>query len=443
MAASTPVALCRLWGRRGSLLVLLLVLTPPALAVETGSGPDPKKIIKEIRFEGNKRTRPSVMLQEMRVQVGDVADPRQIERSRQAIQDLSLFKSVKAEVIEEEDGTVLVITVEEKFYILPIPRVNLNAERDLKYGAEIRFDNLFGLNQRLKLSWLRTRFGEEDRNDKDKAEAEYSYPRISGSPYSLDFEAKQEKEQLDTVTDNNENASYMQSVESISPQISRWHRRTGPSRGLRYGGGFFWSDTNYERLSGPEGVYTDEKVVAVNAFIGYQLIHDNIYSRKGAAYGYGVSVGVPQWGSTDGFTNHRLFYRGYFPVFGTPHQNLNVQFRFGFSNHPNGAAFSVGGADSLRGYSRGELTGNAYLQLNLEYLFPVFGYSPFRLLLFTDVGNAYPGLDAVTLADLEGAVGTGFRWKIRAFVKTDLRVDYAYALGTGETRVYVGTRETF
>ena len=94
MAASTPVALCRLWGRRGSLLVLLLVLTPPALAVETGSGPDPKKIIKEIRFEGNKRTRPSVMLQEMRVQVGDVADPRQIERSRQAIQDLSLFKSV-------------------------------------------------------------------------------------------------------------------------------------------------------------------------------------------------------------------------------------------------------------------------------------------------------------------------------------------------------------
>ena len=59
-----------------------------------------------IRFAGNHTTRPSTMLRELTFGVGDAYDAERVEASRQAIQDLGLFRAVtvRAETLEPLDG---------------------------------------------------------------------------------------------------------------------------------------------------------------------------------------------------------------------------------------------------------------------------------------------------------------------------------------------------
>ncbi len=104
--------------------------------------------ISEIRFVGNKTTKPEILLQEMLVRVGDPADPVRIEQSRQAIMDLGLFKSVRADLLAAPAGPVLQIRVKEKYYYLVIPKLN-RSEDGVGLGAQLRLDNIAGLNQQL------------------------------------------------------------------------------------------------------------------------------------------------------------------------------------------------------------------------------------------------------------------------------------------------------
>ena len=86
------------------------------------------EIITRIEFFGNRITQDHIMRQEMSIKEGDVADPAKIEHSRQAIMDLGLFKSVRVILEPFRDGVVLRITVKEKLYILPTPKLNRDDE---------------------------------------------------------------------------------------------------------------------------------------------------------------------------------------------------------------------------------------------------------------------------------------------------------------------------
>ena len=94
--------------------------------------------ISGIDFAGNDITRPETMRRELLVHVGDPADPEAIERSRQAVQDLGLFRWVAVERKRLDDGTIrLTFVVHEKWYILPLPRVEGNSNGDYGYGGQV------------------------------------------------------------------------------------------------------------------------------------------------------------------------------------------------------------------------------------------------------------------------------------------------------------------
>jgi outer membrane protein assembly factor BamA len=119
----------------------------------SGAAPDAAAAppVVEIRFEGNRHTRPVTMQRELLLREGDPADQGLIERSRQAIQDLGLFRSV--EVLQESvpEGVRLVFTVVEKWYVLVYPRLTANSDGQNSYGAELRWNNLWGLNHSLRV----------------------------------------------------------------------------------------------------------------------------------------------------------------------------------------------------------------------------------------------------------------------------------------------------
>ena len=164
---------------------------PPAPAMPT---------IGEIRFVGNKITRPEIFLQAMLVKVGDPANPEMIERSRQAIMDLSLFKSVTAGLLQEEGRTVLLITVKEKYYTLPIPKLNRDADNNFTLGAQLRMDNLAGLNQRLKITYETEKVDTSD-DLTTTSRLEYAYPRVRGTPYDIEFNVARTRLPSDTLVD--------------------------------------------------------------------------------------------------------------------------------------------------------------------------------------------------------------------------------------------------
>jgi len=426
------------------LLFLCLIYSDHAAALSNGDNTDvvPEQII-DIRFKGNETTRPQTMLQEVRISVGESFDTASTEKSRQAIMDLGLFKTVKVNTQTTPKGVIVEFVVEEKYYILPVPKINRSAEGDIKYGAELRWDNIRGINQRAKISWLRTVFADSGVNDRDKMELEYAYPRVLGTPYFFKMDYGRKDTQIEASDKNDLTGTYGEMILGASFDISRWHNTKGPSKGLRYGGGMLWSNTEYDYISGQQGLKEGSNIVSVRVGVSYTNIHDLSFYRRGSEYGYDLSVGARQLGSDEGFSTHSFYLRTYQPFFQFPHQNFNAQVRFGFSNSAGRSAFSMGGANSLRGFSRGSFSGNTMLLFNLEYLAPVWGYKPFRMLVFADVGAVAPALSEYRDSEIESGIGIGFRWKLRSFVKTDLRLDYAYGVSSEETKIYASTSETF
>jgi outer membrane protein assembly factor BamA len=406
------------------------------------------RVITRIEFVGNRVTQPRIMLQEMLVKEGDIADSALIERSRQAIMDLGLFTSVDASVDEHEDGSVLRIVVKEKYYILPVPKLNRDDDNNISLGAEISLDNLAGLNQQLKLRYETEDAAGLSGGKIDTNTLSYNYPRMFGSPYVFGADINQIRLPAEVVTGTAVTSLYEQEALTASLQVSRWLAPRGPSRGWQVGAGLVWRHNAYDYVSGaPTDTFQDAQAVGINVLGQFLDVRDYLFSRSGKEYGYVGEFGAPVLGSDTQYTRHEFFYRRYLLIEGRPHENLEFQGRLGLSSGDifagEGFAYSLGGSKTLRAYDTGSFTGNSFVLFNLQYLRPFFDYYPLRGALFLDVGNAYPNNERINLGDLKWDVGIGLRLRLKSFVKIDLRVDVAYAYDTGEYKVFAGTKEIF
>lgn len=429
---------------RPVLLFVVLIFSTSIHALEALTDPGHEnERIGEIIVIGNEKTKKEILLQEMTIGVGDFPNAKAIEKSTQAIRDLGLFKSVKMYTEMTDTGAKLFIKVEEKYYLLPVPRLNRNADGDVKYGAQLRYANLGGLNQSLKVTAERTEYADDVLSDKDTYRIEYEYPRFRLSVYDIDFRYEYDQSEVESVNSIGVTSLYDQDDYSARIKVSRWYSDTGQTRGLRFGLGLGVADTQFHYVSGDTGLYQDAHFVSVLGDIGYFDVHDTGFSRYGRAYGYEITYAWEKLGSDYDVGTNVLFYREYRPISDTPHRTVNSQFRFGFSNAEGNVAFDIGDSSRLRGYERGAVTGNAYVLVNTQYLAPWPGYPAFRYVVFADIGNAYKNVRYIDLGDLRYSAGLGFRWKIRSFVKTDLRLDWAYSFETDDSKVYGSTSVMF
>lgn len=434
-------------GRTWALSALCFLSIFPATGGNAwAASTTPAGIIVAIEFDGNKVTRAKILRQEMTVKEGDVADPVQIEISRQAIMNLGLFTSVHAYVEPRADGVVLRMAMKEKYYILPVPKLNRDDDNNFSYGAEISFDNLAGLNQKLKL-----RYETEDSTDVPDGKIytsllSYSYPRVYGGPWTFSAETSKTRSPVQVTVGLNTQL-YEREAWTASVQGSRWLNEAGPSIGWQVGGGLVWRRNVYDSSSMQADPYRDAQAVGFSGVIQYVDVRDLLYSRSGVEYGYNGELGAPVLGSDTHYTRHQFFYRKYFTFPERLHENVDVQAQLGLSSGNIFAsdlnAYALGGSKSLRGYDTASFPGNSYVLVNVQYLRPFFGYYELRGALFLDVGNAYSSNTEINLADLKWDIGIGFRWRLKSFVKIDLRVDAAYAHDIGEWKYFAGTKEIF
>lgn len=424
--------------RRGALAVWL-ALCCALVAGPARAAPPP---IVEIRFVGNDITREIILRQEMVVSEGDLADPERIETSRQNIMNLGLFKAVKARLLPAEGGRILEIEVKEKFYILPLPTLDRNAEGDISWGGELRIDNLLGYNQQLVIKNEST--DRQDAGVERENSVSYAIARIPGTRFGLEAAYEFSTDVETAEGPGQELTDYDRETRKASLGLSRWLRRDAPSRGWRASLGLAWTHSRYAARSGAPPPPEDGRDVRLNLGLEYTALEEYAYNRGGKEYGLELAVGARSLGSDEDYQRLRLYRREYLRLSEREPYNLNYQLQAGYARNtdPGDAFFTLGSSDSLRGYERDSIRGDAYLQANVEYIAPLLGHRRLRGVVFADVGNAYAD-GRIDPFDLKTALGLGLRWKIPAFVKLDLRIDAAYALDEGDYKVYAGSSHAF
>lgn len=415
-------------------VLLFLVLAWAAAAYA-----DPS-FIREIQFEGNRVTRPGILLQELTIHVGDRLDLQELENSRQALMNLGLFKSVQADV--KDDG-VVVFRMKEKHYYLAIPELDRDDNNDINFGLNLYGYNLGGLNQSLRITYDTQSAKDATSGDDRSYSLLYTYPRIAGTQYGFELALAHKTNPLQEVTGNVVTADYEEQSSDMSFLISRWLNRKGPTTGWRVGAGAVFRTRNYDYISGTPGLYRDGDTIGLLAFVGNTDITDHLYSRTGHEYGYSLEQGLSALGSDYSYSRHEIFYRNYQNLW-KPHQNLNTQIRIGLSQGRlfGEDAYAIGSSSKLRGYGD-EVSGDAYVLANIEYLQPLFGRNYLRGVVFLDMGNAYPNNQDIDLGDLKTAAGVGLRYNFKGFVNLNLRVDYVYNADTGETSWIAASKNTF
>jgi outer membrane protein assembly factor BamA len=387
-----------------------------------------------------------ILRQELTVAPGDPVDRQRIEASRQAIMNLGLFKRVRARVepLDEAspDQQVVVFDVSEKWYILPLPKADQDADGDYSYGFELTWDNFLGYNQRLEL--LHETTERDDGNKEVKREFAYDIPRIPRTDLGLSAALRRVdsvQEEADAVLGD---GVYDLQRDSFGWAVSRWLTRSGPSRGWRGSVGNDIFKENYSYRQGVAGLLVDRKIVETWFGATFHDVYEFPYHREGREYGWTLALSAQDFGSDDGYQRLDLFHRAYFHPVAWNDDNLNTQLRLGYARgYDEGVyAYRIGSAKTLRGFDRDDHEGDVLVLLNLEYMKPILSRRSLRGVIFADVGNVYEE-GAPDLTDLELGGGLGLRWKVRSLVRTDLRVDVGWGLGEADYEVYVGTKQTF
>ena len=422
---------------KSGLFVVLMLVSIPLLALEGA--------ITAIHFEGNEKTRDSILIQELSIAPGDPYNAKALERSRQALMNLGLFRDVTVKPLQGPEGVSVTFRVEEKYFLLAFPRLDADPEGDYDYGLEARFDNLLGLNQSLRLIYLNHRTIHDDDYLLKETSLNYNYPRILGSPYQLGVSFKHAEQDLELGEGGVEDAVYRNDSLTNKLSLWRWLDARGPSRGWRVGGHLTWQKERYTYLSGRHYPYRNSRAVSTSAFLEYYDVQEHKYYRSGQTYGFVTELGLADLDSDYNYNRNMLYWRRYQPLDIVQRSNFNTQIRLGWAlgERFGSKAFAIGSANTLRGYEADYDTGNGTLLMNLEYYYHLSGYPQLRALVFTDLGNVYDEAEQIDLGELRSSAGLGLRWRVQSFVNVTLSLDYAYAFETDDYVVYANTRGSF
>ena len=402
-----------------------------------GSAPLPAfPFIREIVFEGNDTTQPKTMLRELVIHNGDPAEPGAIERSRQGIQDLGLFRSVEVEQRPYADGVQLVFRVREKYYIVPSPRADANSDGQYAYGVQLRWYNVWGLNHTLRTTLKYRNRQEADRGTALVFSGGYSAPLVFDSPYSVSASGAYSREPVESVQ------PYDEVTANTRVTLSRTLWNEGPaSQGATAGIGVQWQEqtTDGDFAPPPQG-----HAIALVLNGGYSSVRNKLYSEEGYALGFEILSAGEKFGSDYAFNSAGGSFDGSWAVGETPHQTLGIFARAGtYHGGVPGSLppFDLGGVDSLRGYRRQVLRGDGFYYGGVEFLRPL-RWNWLRSLAFIEAGDIIRGDGKALVEGPFADIGIGVRTRLTWFVRVDLSLGVAWPLvdagDGGGMRVFAG-----
>src|SRR5687768_17430682 len=400
-----------------------------------GASAAPWPVIEAIELEGNRVTRDRVIERELSVAPGDPADPALLERNRQAVEDLGLFRRVELETAPAPGGgVVLTIKVKEKRFLLPLPRIDSSSDGDVSYGAQLRWTNVRGLNHRLNLTVEQGRFPNGNRREREREAAlSYTAPFVADSDWTVSGRLQA----LETVTPLDDERNYQETYHRAEVLAIKDLTHGRPRQGWRIGGGLFVED---EANKGEFAPPSEGHTTALVGVASYEDLRFHVYSETARKFEARAEAAAHGRGEDYGYEERQARHFESRPWGDRDHQTWHL---IGLLGERRGGPmprdmYSLGGSSRLRGYESEFLLGDRVYYGSVEWLRPL-GRDWLRGVLMLEAGGTDRDRDGLRSASPFASIGLGLRMRFTWFVDLEFELGVAYPLrGDGGARFFAG-----
>lgn len=407
-------------------------------------------VIDSIEVTGNEITKEFVILRELTVGVGDTLTPEIASYDRERVYSLRIFNDVTMQPFYFEGKNILLIVVEESWYIYPIPILVLK-DKDwskISYGMSLSWLNFRGRNERI--TGIVT-FGYDP-----SFGFRYFNPNLAYNQ-NLNFQTNLA---YTTVTNR--------SIEAEDLYGSQFKQETFISRvqfGKRFGNfHWFYINTGFDYIETPfyiKGINASNSNIDRSLIAGLSYVYDTrdltiyategIYSQVGMEYkGFGIDD-ISYYVADIDFREYRKI-----------NEKFTAKWRM-FARHTAGELVPyydysyIGFANRVRGYFYGdEQEGNDSFLGSIEFDYPIINETridlyfipllPRSLLsyrfsligeLFADTGATRDEGDPWTIKSFDSGYGTGismlllpyFICRFEFAINDNARTEWIFDLG--------------
>jgi outer membrane protein insertion porin family len=407
-------------------------------------------IIEEIKIEGEKEeiiqtpegekvsivstklhTKNYVILREMKTKVGKVLNFKVLRRDLERIYNLGFFEDVRQKIqpgTKSEDSIILILKIRErKTTGTALVGAGYSSVYGMTGNASITKNNLFGKGRSLSLN---TQFG-----GINSYSIKYFEPWIDRKHTSISiflFNTFYRKSNLISNTIS----SYNEKNKGFSINMSR------PFKGedIKLNFSIEAKDVEITNLSGQQCGLLNGQVR--NFSLGLTKdTRNNIFNATRGVYdsiNFGFSGGFA--GGDINFFKFSQDERRYFKV---KKEDIiyATRFLFGYYNGDNlcSELFSVGGAETIRGYPDYYFYGTRFFVLNNELRFAFT--KGLTTAVFVDSGYAWPEGIKFSFSDLKTTLGMGIRYTLPGL--GPIRIDWGYALKEKQSQLHLSFGQMF
>lgn len=137
------------------IIFLIIIIHLPAIAQQEDTlyyEGNYSVAIDSIKIAGNELTEEIIIFRELTFGIGDTLNPALASFNRERIYSLDIFNEVRLKPFKVEEKNILIIEVEESWYIYPIPFLSLRDKdwEKISYGIAVSLKNFRGRNEKLK-----------------------------------------------------------------------------------------------------------------------------------------------------------------------------------------------------------------------------------------------------------------------------------------------------
>lgn len=395
-------------------------------------------IVEDIVPHGNKKTKDYVILREFNQKKGQPFNKFLVRRSVEKVYNLGYFDDVNVRLLEGSTPDKVVIEIDVLEH--KTGTITLGAGYSDSDGfvgiVEVGEDNLRGTGDKIKVHW---EFG--GTAGYKNYSVSYLRPWIDSKGTSLGLTIfDREDTYTDYNSDGDEISQYVKTQKGINVSLGRqtgeytrdyvtletrkdgWKFDEDENSGYNYAegagegsdpakyGSYTWNNEKYD-FKGDN--YIENNFGRTNS-VSWQKVYDsrdNIYDPK---RGKRVSATV-QWaghGLGGDFDYYKFTgeYRNYKAI--GNNQVIAFRARLGWAQGdvPYSALYTLGGADTLRGFEDDQFRGKKMYNATLEYRVPIF--NKVTGVLFTDMGDAWDAPHVIWYDDDKSfniSVGAGVR----------------------------------
>ncbi len=377
------------------------------------------RTVKEIRISQLRYTDREIIIRELASRVGEPYLKENAEKDLKRLDRLGICSAIKIEPLEEGDGVVLVVEVEETFPYLPTLSVDVNDENGVSLGPGFKSINLWGRDISFSASARfggATNFGVEIEN-----------PWFAGDhlSYSIDFAQRDRRNDLD---------DFAEIATEIDLRLGSYLGENG-----RIGGRFSFlslgSDIPGITLSNDNR----DNTATLGFFLGYDSRDFWTNPQRGWWNEVEVSKSGGFLGGDGDFWTFNFDVRRFHPL-----ADRHILAFFSLTTLQTGTVgedlplyqdFHLGGTNSIRGWGLDSARGKNQFINTIEYRYnlmapkawKVFGvsfYLGLQVALFSDLGRAWgdsPGFDGDKWVD-----GYGFGIRLLVPFVDMIRLDFAF-----------------